>query len=651
MRELTNIEEQNQGAQGYIQKCVWNGKSVVMKLSNHIDFVLELEEEVWERLKIFNSIHFCRVLSRTPINPGERRYQLVFEEIAHYESKNSTSIRKTGPALPAARRAPVKKSKTKPFGSPSKIIVKNDSLGNLLYDAKHKVAALMNCLNQTLAAIIMYQNLGITHYDLHIDNVMITNTEYDIHVYKIGPYGRDRFGAQPKVAPPAPATLGSEAARPTGFAGGAAEQPKGRVVPANAAGGAEGSDLRTLHLDATPTYQDCIVAIKTFGISPVIIDFGMAYVPDSRYNATCMFANNGFTTFMPDHYVDARLLLVTAVKDLEYIVKDYKKNHGQAHPELYLGPHGALGSIPGPSAPGRRPFYGQRKGALRSNPGGRGEQRVPTGGTRRVQMEVIKTTELYIKKIKSIYGNLKIQENGWFFDNCFNNIINEIVNLMPKILINRRKGGIFKKNNLEWTFELMQHEIQLPLPAARRDPSGRPRVLQQSLSKAILLFASEWVCVEQVIRNTKEEQLFLKDIVSMDENLKSYITMRHRYPKIKNLKKLKSCCKIASEIFSQLLNNYKKKIEVKKSLMYSKIPQTRDILLSLPKQSIKYEKDMKVNFINTGLEQNGSPSSPSSPNSFNLIIDENMANRLNNNEQKTLYEIFQQHTNEIKSKN
>ena len=246
------------------------------------------------------------------------------------------------------------------------------------------------------------------------------------------------------------------------------------------------------------------------------------------------------------------------------------------------------------------------------------------------KVEAIKLSELYIKKIKDIYGNLKIQENGWFHDNCFNNIINEIVNMMPKIL-NQRNGGIFKKNNLDWTFELLQHEILLPLKTPET-PELHLKLKQLQLSKMILLFAAEWVYVEQIIRNTKEEQLFLKDLVSMDESLKSYCIMRHRYPKIKNLKKLKTYCKTSSEIFSHLLNNYKKKIEVKKSLIYSKMQYqtTEDILMSLPKQSIKYEKNMKLNFIDTsGIQK-----------SFNLTINDIMVTKLNENEQETFQDIF-----------
>jgi len=57
---------------------------------------------------------------------------------------------------------------------------------------------------------------------------------------------------------------------------------------------------------------------------------------------------------------------------------------------------------------------------------------------------------------------------------------------------------------------------------------------------------------------------------------------------------------------------------------------TEDILISLPKQSIKYEKDMKLNFIDTSGMQK----------SFNLTINDIMVTKLNENEQETFQEIF-----------
>ena len=66
---------------------------------------------------------------------------------------------------------------------------------------------------------------------------------------------------------------------------------------------------------------------------------------------------------------------------------------------------------------------------------------------------------------------------------------------------------------------------------------------------------------------------------------------------------------------------------------------TEDILISLPKQSIKYEKDMKLNFIDTSGSQQ----------SFNLTINDIMVTKLNENEQETFQEIFK-NNDSLKSK-
>lgn len=508
--QLSDIDEKEQGAQGFVQKCVWKNKSAVMKTSNHIDFVIELEEEVWQNLKRLNSIHYCKVLAKTPVSPGERRFCLFFEEIKHNETEISLHYKK-------------KIQKTS----------RNDSLAQLIYDAKHKPYALINCINQTLAAIAMFETLGITHYDLHADNVMITNTEYDVHVYKL---------------------------------------------------------------------NKNIVSIKTYGISPVIIDFGMAYLPNNRYNATCMFSNSGFTTFIPDQLVDARLLLTTAIKDLVYSIKNLKKT-----------------TISFPTATKiRRAHSGSV--SLTSN-----SSKVSLGSSGTKSSDIVNLVERYIKKIKLMFVPLKLQDNGWFHDNCFSNIIDDIVNSVPKILL-KRKSGIFKKNNFEWTLELMQHEITLPLKLDGKSTVG-------SFNEAILLFASEWVFVEQIIRNTKEEQLFLKELVSMDEEIKSFTKMRHRYPKIQNLNRLKNTIKNASIIFKEILIDKKMKIETKKKNMYSKLSfqTTEDILTSLPKPPIKYEDGMKLHFIDI---------SKTHANSFTTTIDDAMARNLNNNEQEELVKFF-----------
>ncbi len=70
-------------------KCTWKDEPAVMKMSNHIDFVLELEEEAWNHLKKLNCLHFCEVFEKLPIKPGERRYCLFYKEITNNSRNDS----------------------------------------------------------------------------------------------------------------------------------------------------------------------------------------------------------------------------------------------------------------------------------------------------------------------------------------------------------------------------------------------------------------------------------------------------------------------------------------------------------------------------------------------------------------------------------
>lgn len=68
-RDVTLISEEDQGAQRAVFKCAWKDKRAIMKMSKHIDFVLELEEEAWNILKQLNCIHFCEVYEKLAIKP------------------------------------------------------------------------------------------------------------------------------------------------------------------------------------------------------------------------------------------------------------------------------------------------------------------------------------------------------------------------------------------------------------------------------------------------------------------------------------------------------------------------------------------------------------------------------------------------------
>jgi hypothetical protein len=455
------IDDKDQGVQGAVFKCMWKNIPAIMKMSNHIDFVLELEEEAWNRLKNLNCLHFCEVLDKLPIKPGERRYCLFYKEIINN--------------------------------------FQNDSLANLIYEQDHHPNAILNCVRQTLAAIIMFEKLGITHYDLHSDNTMVTDTPYDVHVYK---FGND------------------------------------------------------------------IVPIRTYGIAPVIIDFGLAYIPASRYNATCAFSKDGFTTFMPDPIVDSRLLLMTTIIELKGLLKKIRirKAFSSHYRDTYV------------------------------------------------------IIERFIKKVELIFSPLKVQENGWYKkEDIFPNIVDELMEQLPKSL-QKTNRGIFKNDNFDWIIELLQHEIFIPI-------TYKPDV--PSFNKATCLLAIEWKTVEQIIRNTREEQLFFKDLVSIPRgaNTNTYTIMRCRYPKIKNIKRLKNAVENMGDAFSNFLFEKERQIGNIKESMYNKLPfrSTKDILRALPSIPNKYNGGMTMIIMD-----------PTSPDHKEVVIDEEMANLLNENEQDVL---------------
>lgn len=466
---VSPINEKDQGVQGAVFKCIWKNKAAIMKVSNHIDFVLELEEEAWSRLKNLNCIHFCEVLEKIPIKPGERRYCLFYKEILNNN--------------------------------------RNDSLANLIYNEAHHPNALLNCVRQTLAAIVMFEELGITHYDLHADNTMVADAEYDVHVYKFG---------------------------------------------------------------------DRIVPIRTYGITPVIIDFGMAYIPNTRYKTTCVFAKEGYTTFMSDPIVDSRLLLMTAINDLKDLSKGLKS---------YT----------------RRMFNAQYK-------------------------DTCTVVDKFIKKTELIFTPLKLESTGWYkTENMFPNIVEELINQLP-CKLKTSDHGIFKPDNIDWIIELLQYEITIPITQSKPNTP--------SFGKATCMLAINWKkLVEPVIRNTREEQLFFKDLVSIphDADISVYINMRHRYPKIKNIKELKRCVKIMGDALNNFLYEKMVKVQSIKDALYAKLPYrtTLDILHTLPSVPNKYVEGMTIIVMD-----------PTSPNHKEMVIDDTLANMLNKNEQETFKKIL-----------
>lgn len=445
-----SLSDDEQGVQGFVQKCTWDGDDVkvpaIMKMSNFIDFVLELEKDAWDRMKHLDCLHFCPVLEMIPLTSGERRYCIFFKEI-NYASKNGGKRQ-------------------------------NDTLANLVYGGKHTPPALYNCTRQALCAITLLEKVGITHYDLHADNIMVGDTPHDVHVY-------------------------------------GSEDP---------------------------------VAIQTFGITPVFIDFGMAFVPGSRFNATSVFSSSGFTTFMNDPLVDARLLLVTIAHDMQHMID-------------HLG-----------------------------------------GKKRKFQEECI-AIEGFIKKAKLMFTPINInKKNGWLDDSAFNNVMERVLQLEPRLLRNR-KGGMLADDNFKWMIELVQHMVTLPLESEANDHLFN--IDRATLPKALLTFALEWIQVEQIIRNTKEEQLFFKDIVMFDFSgpidHQTVKPLKNRFPKIKNIARILRATLTIGRVYFSLLLEEKEAVLKKRGALYGKlkVANTHDIIKSIPTLTINYKAGMRVHFMET----------------------------------------------------
>jgi hypothetical protein len=214
-------------------------------------------------------------------------------------------------------------------------------------------------------------------------------------------------------------------------------------------------------------------------------------------------------------------------------------------------------------------------------------------------------------------------ENGWFEkEGMFPDIVKGLVGQLPKEFEKIEKGA-FKPTNFDWIIELLQHEITIPVTQYKQDAP--------SFGKATCLLAIEWKrFVEPVIRNTHEEQLFFKDLVSIphDADADAFATLRHRYPKVKIIKRLRNRVKAMGDAFNNFL--YDKNVECQniKDGIYAKLPyrSTQDILCALPSMPNVYSEGMTLLVMD-----------PSDPNNHKqVVIDDELANMLNVNEQETL---------------
>lgn len=153
-RELQRVE----GAQANIQLIKWSNKPTyaVVKTSKCVDFVIENEAKILQKLSN-QCLHFCPI------------YSCSFQEPKKLTIKEIT------------------------------VDDKRYTLGDVIHHLTYEPNAVYNCMLQSIFAIPIHLEKNITHYDLHADNVMVTNTSDCIHVYSIDQhfYAINTFGLAP----------------------------------------------------------------------------------------------------------------------------------------------------------------------------------------------------------------------------------------------------------------------------------------------------------------------------------------------------------------------------------------------------------------------------------------------------------------------
>lgn len=523
-REAPITDEPN-GSRDKFDKYV----KAIAKISHNVDFVMELEREAWKRLSVFTSPHFCELLKIVPINNKSPQYCLFYKEITthvnggvdftgaadlytqlqadRFNAMENVSFHGKEPPRHEASRstafdaAPLARvesalqsdgnlhfytssSELSKFSSSSStdisfltndaVIQHRETLNDILYSDQKHPAAILNCIRQVFCAIMQYQSAGITHYDLHTDNIMIANTPYDLHVYEI---------------------------------------------------------------------ESDIISIPTFGITPVIIDFGLAFIENFNWAATNNFLHLGLTTFMNDSSIDFIFLLSHVVQSINI-------------PNHWLTSE----------------FY----------------------------PEINKVLE-FVKKTQTFLSKLSLDENGWFLDSGFVDINDEILKGFPLSI-----EGIFSSDHIYNTFSMLQFLTTVPFtktPIKNQSLGKVLKLFQEQLLQTKTLWTET---VESKIFSTNEQALFFKQIIlnladankAQGANPEHYFLkkLKTRYPSILNLKQLRDNIKKLNISYCNIIQTYLKRLDNIKTNIYKSLPfkTPRDFIRAMPCIEYKVSPGMNV---------------------------------------------------------
>lgn len=449
----------NKSTQGTIYSCniikADETFKTVVKISKQVDFVLENEIEAWNRLSIFNSPHFVKIHKSVPLAKHEKQIAVFFEKI-HTGLQNGKSV-----------SGAFKLSKT--MKDSDKVSI---TFGDLLQDPNIHPSAILNCVRQTLTAVLMYESVGITHNDLHVDNIMIRNTPYDIHVYKI---------------------------------------------------------------------NDTIIPIMTFGISPVIIDFGLAHIANSNWATTNVFLYQGISSFEKDPIIDCVLLLTSV------------KAHMEFHNSWIIAHH----------------------------------------------IEEMLAFYKYIKSVTEWFEPLQVDENGWYKQRIFPDTINDLLQMFPKI-----EYGIFSTKNMPYFIDLLQYAITVPIKKYESPKKKFKKSLlklcvvwMETVEPVIKNVYREKVLVKDLIYLiAKNTSCFTGKTINIKPIFPDIIKYRRKYPSILNFYQLLSLLYNLRNAYSNKIYKVSTTVRNIKNSLYEQIvhKSTFEFLNNIPFVNYTVKPQMTV---------------------------------------------------------
>jgi hypothetical protein len=270
----------------------------------------------------------------------------------------------------------------------------------------------------------------------------------------------------------------------------------------------------------------------TFGITPVIIDFGLSHVTNSNWAATNSFLYQGISTFDKDPIIDCILLLTTV------------KTHMEFHNSWIVSNY----------------------------------------------ITEMKAYYKYIKSTTEWFEQLRLDENGWFSQRLFPDTTYDLLQSFPNI-----EYGMFSTKNIVCVMELLQYSIMVPITKLENSTITFKQALlricvlwMESVEPVVKNIHLEKMLFKDLV------SVIAKHKFNVD--VSEIIKLKRKYPKILNFHQLIYSLCILRNAYSNKIYKSSILVKNIKKRLYDKIDHksTLDFLNNIPFVNYMVAPGMKV---------------------------------------------------------